>query len=351
MALFCPKCKTELLIEPLAPRGEGEYVYCTGCGAKVLSRAARQAAALPPLPHAPQRREHSTNQGDWYITRKGQVAGPYTSAKLKAMAETGRLTADTPVRKGTDGPWTPAREIEGLTVPPQPAGSSAPIEEVREIPVLAAVPIIEWYYRDKTAGEIGPLQGKALGRLVALNEIAPDTLVRKGSDGKWRPAHMVKGLLPVAVPSSPAKQVFSIMGQTESNSRLIVFGGGALLLLLLVIIIDSLTDPVPPAPKTTPKRSLPRADSTPEPKAWYSGGTLHSAKMSEWSRAPYADRLATSADFVAKSMQIEGKTIPPVDQIRPLAEQLERNISAANEGGYADNQKVSTIATMILINQ
>ncbi len=82
----------------------------------------------------------------------------------------------------------------------------------------------------------------------------------------------------------------------------------------------------------------------PEPKAWYSGGTLHGATMSEWSRSPYADRLATSADFVTKMMQMDGQTIPPVDEIRPMAEQLERNISAANTDGVADNQGVATVA-------
>jgi hypothetical protein len=66
--------------------------------------------------------------------------------------------------------------------------------------------------------------------------------------------------------------------------------------------------------------------------------------MSEWSRSRYANRLATSADFVTKMMQMDGMRIPPVDRLKPLAEKLERNISAANADGVADSQDVATIA-------
>jgi hypothetical protein len=87
----------------------------------------------------------------------------------------------------------------------------------------------------------------------------------------------------------------------------------------------------------------------PEPKAWYSGGTLHDAKMSEWGRSSYANRLATSADFVTKLMQVDGTPIPPVNEIRPMAEELERNISAANSDGVADSQDVVTVAATIWV--
>ena len=78
--------------------------------------------------------------------------------------------------------------------------------------------------------------------------------------------------------------------------------------------------------------------------AWYSGGTLHKAKMKQWSRAPYADRLATSADFVTKMLQIDGKRIPPVNQLKPIAKELEICTSAMNKDGVADNQGVATMA-------
>ena len=58
----------------------------------------------------------------------------------------------------------------------------------------------------------------------------------------------------------------------------------------------------------------------------------------------YANRLATSADFVTRMMQMDGMDIPPLRKIEPLAEELERNISAANKGGVANNQDIATIA-------
>lgn len=90
-----------------------------------------------------------------------------------------------------------------------------------------------------------------------------------------------------------------------------------------------------------------------EESAWYSGGTLHASKMTEWSRAPDADRLATSADFSTRMMQIDGTTIPPIGQLRITAEKLERCISAANQDGVADSQDVATVAATcwILLKQ
>lgn len=81
-----------------------------------------------------------------------------------------------------------------------------------------------------------------------------------------------------------------------------------------------------------------------ENKPWYSGGTLHNAKMNEWSRSSYADRLATSADFVTKLMQVDEMEVPSVDRLKPLAKMMERNISAANADGLANSQNVATVA-------
>jgi len=79
-------------------------------------------------------------------------------------------------------------------------------------------------------------------------------------------------------------------------------------------------------------------------KHWYSGGTLHMAKMKQWSQTAYANRLATSADFVTTMLQMDGKRIPPVDQLKPIAMELETCISTSNKGGVANTQKVSTMA-------
>jgi len=94
-----------------------------------------------------------------------------------------------------------------------------------------------------------------------------------------------------------------------------------------------------PPPATAPQQPPMRQQSE-----WYSGGTLHDAKMSAWSRSSYTNRLATSSDFVARLMQLDGMKLPPVDQLKPVAEGMERCISETNSGGVADSQDVTTVA-------
>lgn len=82
------------------------------------------------------------------------------------------------------------------------------------------------------------------------------------------------------------------------------------------------------------------------PKAWYEGGTLHKANMREWSRASYQNRLATSGDFVTRLVMDDGG-VPPVHKLRPVAELLERNITAANKGGVANDHEVTEVAATV----
>lgn len=115
---------------------------------------------------------------------------------------------------------------------------------------------------------------------------------------------------------------------------------------------DRAAPPPQPAPAAAPSAAPPVRNAPlapkPEPsqkkRAWYSGGTLHTAKMSAWSGSSYENRLATSSDFVVKLMQMDNMRIPPVAQLRPDAEKMERCISETNTDGVADSQNVSTVA-------
>jgi hypothetical protein len=49
----------------------------------------------------------------WYIKDHGREMGPMGFLFLKILAEEGKITPDTPVRR-EDGPWTPARQVEGV---------------------------------------------------------------------------------------------------------------------------------------------------------------------------------------------------------------------------------------------
>ena len=60
----------------------------------------------------------------------------------------------------------------------------------------------QWYFQTE-GGDEGPLTAATLKKCAASSIVKPDTLVRKGTDGKWVPASRVKGLFETAQ-SAPA---------------------------------------------------------------------------------------------------------------------------------------------------
>ena len=61
----------------------------------------------------------------------------------------------------------------------------------------------EWYFQ-MMGQDIGPLSAAELKSKVSTGQIQPDTLVRKGADGKWIFGGNVKGLFPEPPKSAPA---------------------------------------------------------------------------------------------------------------------------------------------------
>ena len=53
----------------------------------------------------------------WFYQAKGKQFGPVPSGQLKALADAGKLTADTPVKKGIDGRWVLAKQVKGIFTP------------------------------------------------------------------------------------------------------------------------------------------------------------------------------------------------------------------------------------------
>jgi hypothetical protein len=82
---------------------------------------------------------------------------------------------------------------------------------------------------------------------------------------------------------------------------------------------------------------------------WYDGGTLHNKTMKEWRAATDEDRLATAADFVIATAKSRSISFASMDQAKDHAVALAREISAAGESGYADNQAVSQVAAACLV--
>jgi tetratricopeptide (TPR) repeat protein len=53
----------------------------------------------------------------WYYVREDRVFGPISSSELRRKACEAVIDQTTPIRKGVDGPWLPARRVQGLFVP------------------------------------------------------------------------------------------------------------------------------------------------------------------------------------------------------------------------------------------
>lgn len=51
---------------------------------------------------------------EWYVHKGGKEHGPFTSAQLKQLADSGKITEETKVRMGKDGKWATASKVKGL---------------------------------------------------------------------------------------------------------------------------------------------------------------------------------------------------------------------------------------------
>lgn len=63
---------------------------------------------------------------EWYVEHNGKLAGPFTSPRLKQLADDGKINRQTHVRKGPEGKWTTADRVSGL-FPPSTVIRPAPL--------------------------------------------------------------------------------------------------------------------------------------------------------------------------------------------------------------------------------
>jgi hypothetical protein len=77
-------------------------------------------------------------------------------------------------------------------------------------------------------------------------------------------------------------------------------------------------------------------------RSWYEGGTLHSAKGKDWRTATNANRLATSADFVAKASteDLLTFTIQGIDDLKPYAVELSNCLTEFLKSEFTDTQPI-----------
>lgn len=95
--------------------------------------------------------------------------------------------------------------------------------------------------------------------------------------------------------------------------------------------------------------SEPYNDSSPSTSgndtSWFLGGTLHDAIVAEWREATYANRLATSADFIAATQDVD---YSDMEEFKRMSIDLEICISTAVSGGDVQNEDVVFISALCL---
>ena len=86
------------------------------------------------------------------------------------------------------------------------------------------------------------------------------------------------------------------------------------------------------------------------PRPWHSGGTLHNATLERWRAEDDANRLATCADLITMDMLKQG--IHPreirLDDLKPMAVEMEACITKGGEGTVADDARVGDVAQTCL---
>ena len=100
----------------------------------------------------------------------------------------------------------------------------------------------------------------------------------------------------------------------------------------------------PMAPTRDSQYVHPTIASNPQSK-WYVGGKLHGSTVEKWNNATYANRLATSADFLSAYMNDNGIPFSGIDNLKQPAVSLEKCISnLAEEMGT--NEKVAFLSVI-----
>ena len=84
-------------------------------------------------------------------------------------------------------------------------------------------------------------------------------------------------------------------------------------------------------------------------KKWFEGGTLHNATIGEWNSATYANKLATSADWLAVTVW-KGHLHSPndFDKVRVKAEMLVTAVNGVVEDKDIDNLNVTEFAITLI---
>lgn len=82
---------------------------------------------------------------------------------------------------------------------------------------------------------------------------------------------------------------------------------------------------------------------------WYEGGTLYGKTLSDWTAAPYSNRLATSADLLNSLLKIDNIPFPGYVNLKGAARKMEKELSDTASVDGAGNLRVTEVASTIWV--
>ena len=85
-------------------------------------------------------------------------------------------------------------------------------------------------------------------------------------------------------------------------------------------------------------------------KRWFEGGTLHKARVTEWTSASQENKMATCADMLVAIRQANGFTYGHTNEVKKDAEKLVKCIDDKVKAGVADTTKVSALAVECVVS-
>jgi len=129
-----------------------------------------------------------------------------------------------------------------------------------------------------------------------------------------------------------------VFPKKENKISALGWAGIILVVLLLILALRNCGGSSDDSNKTTYSQKSPT-------KEWYEGGTLHKAKIADWKKATYRNKLATCADFMAN---VNNKI--QMSELKVRAKNLVACIDEATEGlKSTDNMSVAEVSASCTI--
>jgi tetratricopeptide (TPR) repeat protein len=146
---------------------------------------------------------------DWYVRIGHKTLGPLTEIEVRHVLEAGRINAETPVRRGADGPWTPAGQAladgKGKSAPATPKRRLRTPITIAIVATLAVLVAIRWVAVRVGHREVPDAAATAPSEDVTKSDaVGPTTsAVESAKPAMQIPAVPVP---PVAAPAVPPRQ-------------------------------------------------------------------------------------------------------------------------------------------------